>query len=366
MQFLVYSDIHHDDYNNGITEADVVAVEDQVTQYAVQNQIQYVFFLGDWYRATNPNRSVIAVAEESWKRRSDAGITTIVLVGNHDRWTKSAESGHAFVSAGIYKTDLRNIQVIEDIREFDLEDVHFLCIPSGYERHSTIVNYNRSRDCTLIVLFHGLVAGSALANGGSAGSGIHPDVLRSLEADLIIGGDNHTHQRLDDLLNCVSLYVGAPLQHNWGDRGQTRGFWYINQCVGYTPEIRFIPSCSPRFVRKKLEAINDLDAITKVSALLDIELGGNKGIVEVTFMGKYAASLDADLIENTISQLGSRRQRVIIDRVYEKTQIAGVAEAIQPEDKWNAHVAGTNTKELNPVLLSEMGKWAIQEARSIL
>jgi len=366
MQFIAYSDIHHDDYNNGIVEADIVAIEDQVTQYAIENKIRQVFFLGDWYRATNPNRSVIAAAEESWKRRSDSGIETIVLVGNHDRWTKSAASGHAFISAAIYKTDLRNIRVIENVQQFEIEGVHFLCIPSGYERHPEIATLDRDHPRPLVVLFHGLVAGSALARGSSASSGIHPNLLRRLEADYIIGGDNHTPQDLTELLGCPSRYVGAPLQHNWGDREQLRGFWHM--CVNFNEQPRldmyFVPSKSPRFVRKKLEAVNDMDALMKTTSLLQSQLDGNEGIVEITFMGKHAGSLNVELIENTIQQHGVRRCRIIIDRAYEKVQIApGMMEATQPEDKWCAWVSGINTKEFDPLLLAEMGKWAIREAR---
>lgn len=369
MQFLVYSDIHHDCYNNGITLDDTINIENQITQYAIDNNTQYILFLGDWYRATNPVQRAIKAAEATWKDRSTYGITTIALVGNHDRETKSALSNHAFQSANIFNNDLKNVRVIEDVQRFELEGVHFFCIPSGYERHPMVTNFVNDHYCPLVVLFHGLVAGSALARGSSASSGIHPNILRRLEADYIIGGDNHTPQDLTELLGCPSRYVGAPLQHNWGDREQLRGFWHM--CVNFNEQphldMYFVPSKSPRFVRKKLEAVNDMDALMKTTSLLQSQLDGNEGIVEITFMGKHAGSLNVELIENTIQQHGVRRCRIIIDRAYEKVQIApGMMEATQPEDKWNAWVNGMNTKELNPSLLSEMGKWAIQEARRII
>lgn len=370
MQFLVYSDIHHDCYNNGITLDDTINIENQITQYAIDNNIQYILFLGDWYRATNPVQRAIKAAEATWKDRSTYGITTIALVGNHDRETKSALSNHAFQSANIFNNDLKNVRVIEDVQRFELEGVHFFCIPSGYERHPMVTNFVNDHYCPLVVLFHGLVAGSALARGSSASSGIHPNILRKLEADYIIGGDNHTPQDLTELLGCPSRYVGAPLQHNWGDREQSRGFWHMNyEHLNKHPILNtgFISSIAPRFVRKKLEAINDMDAVMKLTALLQHELQGNEGIVEITFIGKYANSLNIELLENAIKQYRARKCRIIIDRTYEKIQIVpGVSESIQPEDKWNAWVNGINTKELNPSLLSEMGKWAIQEARRII
>lgn len=363
MQFLAYSDIHHDDYTNGLVENDIVSVEDQITQYALSNNISTVFFLGDWYRATNPNRSVIASAEASWKRRSDAGIMTYVLVGNHDRWTKSIGSGHAFVSANIFHRDLQNVTVFDDICVQNMDGMSFIFIPAGHEHLSNITS-----EGTTIVLFHGLVFGSALANGATASSGIHPESLRNLNADMILGGDNHTHQRLDDLLGCVSMYLGAPLQHNWGDRGQKRGFWHIDIVTGTAPKFNFIETVHPRFVRTKVDVKNEMDAVMKVTQLLNTELNMNPGIVEITFIGEHAKSLNLSTIENNMSHLDIRKLKLSVDRTYERLEIAqGIGNIDNPEEKWDHYLSNSaETKELNPQLLSDMGKWALQEARKLL
>lgn len=370
MQFLAYSDIHHDDYSNGMTEEDVVSVEDQITQYAINNHINTVFFLGDWYRATNPNRGVIAQAESSWKRRSDVGIKTYVLVGNHDRWTKAIHSGHAFVAANIFKNDLENIVVYDTVEELQIDNVRFLCIPSGHENVEQLSNYRRPDNCILVALFHGLLAGSALANGATASGGIHPNILRNIGANFIFGGDNHTQQRLDDLLGCSSMYLGAPLQHNWGDRGQKRGFWHITIDPGnYNYNPQFVPTIHPRFIRTKIDAKNEMDAVMKITQIMNQELYGNSpGIVEVTLIGQYAGSINTNIIEQNLGHLNLRRFKLSVDRMYEKLEVAkGVSNLDKPEDKWAHFVSnGAQTKNLNPSLLSDMGKWAIQEARKIL
>lgn len=367
MDFIAYSDIHHDDYTNGLTEDDVVSVENQITQYAIDNNIFTIFFLGDWYRATNPNRGVIAKAEASWKWRSDCGIKTYVLVGNHDRWTKAINSGHAFVAADIFKRDMENVFVYDSVEEFEIDNIRFLCIPSGHENVEKINSYSSVRNGTLVVLFHGLLAGSALANGATASGGIHPDILRSLEANFIFGGDNHTHQRLDDLLGCTSMYLGAPLQHSWGDRGQKRGFWHITiDPANYQYNPRFISTVHPRFIRTKIDAKNEIDAVMKITQMLGTELSnGGDGIVEITFIGEYAASLNIDTIKNNLTHINLRRLKLSVDRTFEKLELArGVSNIDNPEDKWNHFVSnGADTKELNPALLSEMGKWALQEAK---
>ena len=367
MRFLAYSDIHHDDYASGLTEDDVVSIEDQITQYAINNQITTIFFLGDWYRATNPNRSVIAKAEASWKRRSDAGVVTHVLVGNHDRWTKAIHSGHAFVAADIFKTDLEHVKVYDTVGELQLHDIRFLCLPSGHENVERVTSYRNDRSGPLVVLFHGLVAGSALANGATASGGVYPDILRNLGANLILGGDNHTHQRLDDLLGCPSMYLGAPLQHNWGDRGQRRGFWCIKVGEGASV-FEFIETVHPKFIRTKVDAKNEMDAVMKITQLVTTELRGGQGIVEITLIGEYAGSLNTEIIEKNLGHLPLRRFKLSIDRMYEKLEVArGVSDLERPEDKWAHFVStGAQTKDMDPIMLAEMGKWALQEARKQL
>jgi len=364
IRFIAYSDIHHDEYNNGVTEVDVASVEDQITQYAMDNTINIVFFLGDWFRATNPTRSVIASAEACWKKRSDAGIKTIVLVGNHDRWTKSALSGHAFVSAGIFSYDLENVSVIEKPQPIIINNVEFFMIPSGYEYSDEVKNYQSTRDRFTTVMFHGLLAGSALVNGGSASSGVQPEVLRKLNANLIIGGDNHTHQRLDHILECPSLYVGATMQHSWGDRGQDRGFLDVTIADSGKFNFSFVHSKSPRFIRTKIPAINEMDAIIKIENALSQQLKGNAGIVEITLIGKNMQNIDIDRITTAFDESNIRRLRIIADKTFEKLEVAaGLSKAATYEEKWRLFVAGVDTKEFNPILLERMGQWAIQEAK---
>lgn len=371
MEFLAYGDIHHDNYTNGVVEQDVIDVEDQITQYAVDNGINKVFFLGDWYRATNPTRDVIASAEFTWKKRSDCEIETIVLVGNHDRWTKSAISGHAFISANMFQNDLKHVKVIDEASEINIDGVNFFCIPAGHENTEEVINYNSNSNIPLVVLFHGLISGSALANGGSVSGGINPGTLRKLKADLFLGGDNHTHQRLDDILGAPSMYLGAPLCHNWGDRGQKRGFWHISLSQRDIPLFKFVSSKSPRFVRLNVQARSDAETLLDIVDRVGQELEGNPGIVDIRLIGRNAATISQDLIKNTLESTYSiRNLKIIVDQAFERLEVApGVTVAETPEDKWSAYIShgeAPGIDKFNPSMLVEMGKWAIQEAKKIL
>ncbi len=366
MEFLAYSDIHHDDYTNGITLEDVVAVEHEITRYAIDNNIFDVFFLGDWYRATNPIVKVRAVAEAAWKYRSDAAIQTTVLVGNHDRQTKSAVSQHAFVAVDIFKEDLKNVRVMDEVCTIRINNIEILMIPSGHEYAAL----NPGEFGTDIIMFHGLLAGSALANGGSASSGINPGTLSKLGANLIIGGDNHTPQMLDSVLGCPSFYCGAPMQHNWGDRGQKRGFWHVKWNDNTLParwEYKLIQTMSPRFVRRNFVAKSEMETLMEITNDLTMELDGRPGIVEITLIGNRATEINKEFIEQNVLQMGARRVSIIIDRSIDKVEVAaGIGAAQTEEEKWNLYLTkgkAPGIDKMNPMFLSELGKWAIQEAK---
>lgn len=364
MDTLIYSDVHHDDYTNGLTLDDTVAVEDAITQYAINNNISNVLFLGDWYRATNPTRKVIAAAEESWKKRSDQGITTIVLVGNHDRWTKSALSGHSYISALQFTNDLKNIHVVDKLDNFGFIDggVKMLAIPSGFEGQDYSIHINPPPD---IVLFHALVTGSMLAHGGSVSNGIAPEILFKTGGVLMLGGDNHTPQDLSHVVGAPTRYVGAPLQHNWNDRGQDRGFLHLNWTDRENFVINHVSTRSPQFVRINIPANNEMEAVTKIYA--EISKLNGPGIFDITLIGKNVGSINIQFIEDSIRD-NVRRAKINVDRTYEKIEVAaGISEAHTPEDKWSTYVSGgAKIGQLNPSTLAEMGKWAIQEARKVV
>jgi len=365
MDALIYSDIHHDEYTNGLTLDDTIAVEDAITQYALDNKIGHILFLGDWYRATNPTRKVIAAAEDAWKRRSDRGITTLVLVGNHDRWTKSALSGHSYVSALQFLNDLKNVHVIDKLDNFGFNDsgIKILAIPSGFEGQDYSQHINPPPDITI---FHALVSGSMLAHGGSVSSGVAPQELFKTGAALILGGDNHTPQDLTGMVGVPTRYVGAPLQHSWGDRGQTRGFWHLrwhNRNEEFA--LNFIQTSAPQFLRTNILANTEIEAVAKIYSKIS-ELNG-PGILDITLIGKNVGSMNIKYIEDSIRD-NVRRIKIGIDRTFEKVEVVdGISQANTPEDKWLTYISGgAKIGQLNPATLAEMGKWAIQEARKVV
>lgn len=360
MEFLVYSDIHHDDYNNGITLEDTINIENEITQYAIENNIKYILFAGDWYRSTNPKQYVIKAAESTWKFRSDAGIYTIVLVGNHDRETKSETSRHAFAAANIFTHDLEHVLVYDSIVLSTIQNIDFLFIPAGWQHKDLPLN-NRSP----VVIMHGMINGSMRANGSLSG-GIDASAINALNPILVLAGDNHTPQKLP-MFNCEALYLGAPLQHNWGDRNQDRGFWHIK--IDKLVFVQQIITNAPKFIREIVQGNNEVEIICNITSLLSSKLKGCPGIIDITLIGKNVSSLNLKLISESIKlNFNCRNIKFNINQAYNKLDIVNkISNISKPEDKWDTYITSGNIPGIDTMdvsLLSKIGKQALSEARN--
>lgn len=360
-KFIIYSDIHHDHYTNGITLDDTIAVEDEISEFARANRIKEVFFLGDLYRATNPKQTVIKAAEAAWVRRSNYDIDTYALVGNHDRETRSITSNHAFAAADIFTQDLANVIIADQLLQFDFDNFDMLMIPSGHKFDHVKI------DKPTIIMFHDLIMGSLLANGSRTNRGINPDEIKKLNPIMVLGGDNHRHQRLDDLFGCPSMYVGSTLQHRWDDRLQQKGFWVI-QLIKTNWEFKFIQSCAPIFIRLQIEAKTDVETLFDIISKIN-EYGNNEKIIEVTLIGKYTQNVNQDYLEDNLKQLNVRSIKFIIDKTIERVEIVpGITTTERSEDKWSMYVNNqVNDKDnLDIKMLVDMGHLVINEARNTL
>jgi len=102
IQIIHASDIHfgsgeghgrlNPDTGLNVRFEDFVAALAKVVDYALTNQIDVFLFSGDAYRNASPEPIYQKMFARELKRLSDAGIHTILLVGNHDQILRSTSS----------------------------------------------------------------------------------------------------------------------------------------------------------------------------------------------------------------------------------------------------------------------------------
>jgi DNA repair exonuclease SbcCD nuclease subunit len=250
--------MHFHQYNNNITLQDVVNVTDQFIDICKNTSTDLILFLGDAAMSRNPMYEVSLAINTFFKKLNDLNIPVYVLPGNHDSITKNDHGLHNLTHLKLYPRDLHNIVVMDkrELYKIHLKNgtVALHAVPAGHEPIN-LQPEPPSGATWNICLFHTMVIGSKYSNGMPAEEGLNISSLDK-EFDLVIGGDNHNRQELFGFKNAVAgYYVGAPMQHNWGDVGSERGFMEIefdteasNGEVDHF-DVRYVNSNHPKFMR---------------------------------------------------------------------------------------------------------------------
>lgn len=288
VSFLCYSDIHHDEYKNGLTGDDVDAVEEEFYNLIKDLNVDFWVLAGDRFVSRNPLDISRLRADRALKKKNDIGKPGILLPGNHDQYTKNAYSGHSMQNIGLYQKDLNNIYVFNTASTIVLPikdtSIAIHGIPAGQQ----IPTFNFDKSIRFnICIFHDMIRGSLYTNGMPSEEGINPELLDNPRFDMVIGGDNHHPQHVKGFKNTICYYIGAPMQHNWGDRGDKRGFLYVKlekyEKTAYT--IKHIESNAPKFIKceARIESLSELTNMIEYHATIK---SWYNSIVNVTLLGR--------------------------------------------------------------------------------
>jgi len=363
MKFLGYGDIHYHNgyFSNAVTLSDIEDIDRLITEEAVKRAVACVIFGGDAYKNTQPEQAVSMAAERAWKERCDRGIVTLTCIGNHDRNRRSAISGHAFQRAEIFTKDLSKFIPYDRNTVVHVEDVDVLFMPSGLERQPIDMS-NRRLECPLVVVFHGLLKGSYFANGEAVHTGIDPETIKQFKPSLVIGADNHTAQRLDQLLGCPSLYMGAPMYHSMGDRGQTRGFWAF-EVTRDGVEMELIRPLSPVPFKEVVQSTDKRSLNVLVSNIKQVLLPGQEAIIELTVQS--TKDVDRDEVSTFLNkELPIRSLRLIVQRQFEKIKLVdGFNVKDTPENKFTVYLKAQEIGNLEPNKLIQDSLSIISQAK---
>lgn len=339
IEILAYSDIHFHQYANGITIQDVVDVENQIIKIADTRRPDFIVFCGDRYLSRNPTTETLNAAMKSLRRLSLLGIEIIVLVGNHDRATKSPYSEHSFGIVPLFNSELANVTILDKLQAKRAVApsgtvVEFHAIPAGHKLTDADLPVN-SADFR-IALFHDIVRGSKYTNGMVAPEGVNPSLLDRGIYNLVLGGDNHQPQDLD-FTNTRGLYIGAPLQHNWGDYGSERGCVYVTLTETDT-QVDRIKLAYPTFVKESV-VINSDDDIQDFLKSVGDKWKGN--VVKCTLVGRasvFSGLQASKLHEKLMAITGARSIKLSIEHVSEVPLLTAIKKTGTPSDEWLDYV----------------------------
>lgn len=369
--FLAWSDIHMGEYTNGLTEGDILALEDEVVSHADNLNVDFLLFGGDRFVSRNPPSHTRALADQKMFEKT-ARWPVVALVGNHCREIKNAHSGHSMMHLPTLLPKNHRLLIIDEAGVYDywdaVPDVEFHAIPAG-QRGAWQPTERQSSRPFAIMLFHDIIRQSMMANGRPAEYGMDRAALDQPYYDIVIGGDNHVYQNLH-FKNTIGYYVGAPAQHNWGDSGLERGYLHVILESGQPPSVQFIESSAPKFISQQME-LSDTDTTSSVVDWCKINIPSlRRNIIKISILGslKQCSKINATKVEASLESLGAKRAICITEPIITyKALIPDLMKVQPPEADWQAYIRSgkIDIKGLNPDHIEAVGLDILKEAREI-
>ncbi len=193
----------------------ILDVVDYIADYCVTHEITHCFMLGDVFHSrTKIDVDVYSATWAAFKRLSESVKHLFVLRGNHDSYDVEG-SKHSLKSF----SDFAN--VIDSPELTTVDGITFAAIPytKDMDRWKTFASMTSSK--TDFFLFHqGVSTGLVGAFNITIKAEVDIEDLPYKKADYCLGGHYHKHQFM--LPNVA--FIGSPLQHTFGERGEVKGF----------------------------------------------------------------------------------------------------------------------------------------------
>jgi exonuclease SbcD len=288
LRVLHFADAHIDMANYGrrdqestlpIRVMDFLSALDQIIDTAVNEAVDLVIFAGDAYKDRNPQPTF----QREWGRRmmrlSQAGIPTLLLIGNHD---VSPATGRAHTLQEFKTLDVPNIHVADRIRLWPPEElnlpVQVLSVPwlsrsklmtreevSGKSLDdihmemedritSAILDGIKQSDpeLPLILTAHASVSGASYGSEQTVSLGqeltLPGRITADKRLDYVALGHIHKHQSLSpDGVQPPVVYPGSIERIDFGEVKEKKGFILAEVSKGHT-EWEFIKLKTRAFV----------------------------------------------------------------------------------------------------------------------
>jgi exonuclease SbcD len=238
---------------------------DELIDYGLEREVDLVIFAGDAYKRRSPNPTYQRAFARRVKRLADAGVSVVLLVGNHDLPTMAQKAS----SVDIFRTlDVPNVIVGRDERIHRIEThrgpVQVATVP--YPVRQRLLTRDEYRGLSIeeldkalqrivtdnikalaeqldpnvpaVLTAHLSVSGATYGSERSVMIGRDAVVLKSALTDpawdYVALGHIHKHQSLNEGNHPPVVYAGSPERIDFGEEGQPKGFCWVELARGET------------------------------------------------------------------------------------------------------------------------------------
>lgn len=235
--------------DQGITDRlqDQMNVWKRMYNVAKDRNVDAIFVLGDLFDRSLVDAITLTCATEVIM---NSPAPMLLLPGNHD--ANSIKGGRFTVEAFGQVGKTRYNDPIDVIgfegaeRSYPVSGSNVVFWSIGFcpleETRATLARFKTTMDSNEfnVLLLHNSILGAEHL-GWVCDDGLDPEEICS-DFDQVISGHFHRHQTFGD----NGIYLGAPMQFNFGDAGNSAGFWIV-EFTGKDVNFEFIPSKAPKF-----------------------------------------------------------------------------------------------------------------------
>lgn len=244
-KIFILSDLHFGKYNNQVSWKDYMMdyLKNEFVKSAYENGLNKdtdeLFILGDVFNSREAvNTMILTNVVELLKELKKHFKTIRIIVGNHDAYyiDNNDITSVRHVQEIVNNDKNKNLICYDKPEQLIINGKKVLLLP--WNNNYTEVNEFLSKDDSDYLFCHADINEMKYDSGIEIKDGINKDNFSKYKK--IFSGHIHIRQEKKNI-----LYVGTPYQLEWGDLGNTKGYYYID-CENFS--YNFVENTfSPRF-----------------------------------------------------------------------------------------------------------------------
>lgn len=290
----------------------------EAIDYALEHDVDLCIFAGDAYKNQRPNPTLQREFARRIKKLSDAGVPTVLLVGNHDMSTadRAASSLDIFHTLDVPNTVVANRETLLQLTARRGQSVQIAAVP--YPHRNRLLAHERFRkmniaeldtaltdlmgqnitalaeearrqpDVPTIFTGHFSVSNATLGSERSVMLGRDVTVMKHLLADpvwdYVALGHIHKHQELNRGAHPPIVYPGSLERIDFGEEKEPKGFVMARVEKGKA-EWNFVQVKSRKFTTIRVDVTKSDDPMTAVLDTID-EFHVDGAVVRVIITAK--------------------------------------------------------------------------------
>lgn len=255
MKIATFADLHNGRSNDSQHKLELnMAAVDWIIDECIVRKVDIVVISGDLYDNRNKIGSATLIETYNCLKKLAGHCKVIIVRGNHDMYYKEYESQSALTPFN----EIKNLNVVENFKAVTIGGRNIAFMPFDTDVKAIDTRYDLAFSH---LEFNGAIKGIEVES-----KGVTQDDIAKV-APMVFNGHYHLNKEYVRKEGTI-ISIGSPLQHDWGEYDQRKGFYVIDlDDMSYEYAENTI---SPIHIKIHMTDIKD-----NMDALADMNIGGN-------------------------------------------------------------------------------------------